>query len=238
MIKENYNKKIKGELFYQVIDKNGNILEEHNQNMILDNAGKVLARIKRFGKTNPDVFIKNIVFGTNQAESIQTTTALSGNTLVKELDHEELIEPNIMKYYFTLEELDFNGNDIWQFALSTGDGELFSMFSRYPTFETPIAKVDDVLVIGWWQLTFDVINIDEDPLTEIYPDLDTFANETLSGDFNDRMNHLESSKTDIQTMIFNKTGEDISGLAFSQYSVKIGEIFDEIDATITEILGE
>lgn len=152
---DKYNiKKMRGILDYQVI-KNDKIISEENHNLILDNADKVLARMLAFGSYDPDVLITKIVFGTNNAASNSATTSLSGDTYTKDFVGVIYESVNTVKYSFVLEASEFNNKDIWQFALSTGENELFSMFSRNPTFLTPIEKTDEVIIVGNWKIIFD-----------------------------------------------------------------------------------
>ena len=148
----NIRKKMRGVLDYQVF-KNGLLLvEEKNNNLILNNADKVVARMLALGSYVSDTLITKIVFGTNNAVSNPATTSLSGDTYTKDLVGMLYEEVNTVKYSFVLNVGEFNGKDIWQFALATGEGELFSMFSRNPTYASPIEKTDEVFIIGHWNI--------------------------------------------------------------------------------------
>lgn len=148
-------KSITGILHYDIV-KNGKVLSTENYNLTVNNSSRVLARLVGMQGTYSNSAITQIGFGTANAAASSTATNLGGTVYRKAISSVTYSSgaPYDVQFNFTLEEDEFNGNDIWQFGLFTGDNVLFSMLSRNPSKGNAIEKDDEVVIVGYWKLEF------------------------------------------------------------------------------------
>lgn len=142
---------IKGYLNLKVFRKD-ECIQEENHNLVVNNAAVVFSRLLALGSTNSNTHIKRIAFGTGNYPSAKTKSTLDGDVYIKNITSFTHNSPNEAEYFFRLELHEFNNKNIWQFGLLSGEDSLFSMFSRNPTYVNPIAKDDEVYIIGTWKI--------------------------------------------------------------------------------------
>lgn len=157
-MKDIYNTdKCKGILHLDIF-QNGEKIAEEQYNMIVDDSSAILARLIGMQGTYADKAITKISFSDGNAPVGRTKTDLDGsNKYTKDIDsvtYDDVSTPYDVQFNFTLGTTEFNGYNIWQFGLKSGDGKLFSMLSRNPEKAFPIEKGVDVTVSGWWKILF------------------------------------------------------------------------------------
>lgn len=150
------DKNIKGILHLDIF-KNGILTSSEDHNMIVDDSSAVLARLIGMQGNYTDKAITKIRFSDGNAPVGRTKTDLDGtNKFTKAIDSMtyDAGSPYDIQFNFSLADTEFNGYNIWQFALMTGDLKMFSMLSRNPEKAYPIEKGVDVTVTGWWKILF------------------------------------------------------------------------------------
>jgi hypothetical protein len=162
MFTETHKPKIKG-IVHLDIYRNGVLHSTEEHNTIVDTSSSILARLIGFQGTYSDKAITLLKVSDGDLPTLKTKTDLDGTKFEKlfsamdvdgDIYEYDVGTPYEIKFNFNLDELEFNGNDIWQFGLFSGDGQMFSMLSRNPSKSYPIEKDTDVLVIGWWKIIF------------------------------------------------------------------------------------
>ncbi len=152
----NFKKDLVG-IFHLDIIKNGELVATEDYNLIVDSATHIMAKLLGGVGNNANIILTKLHYGTENAPAVNPKTALGGTVFIKDIasvDYDAGATPNEIKFNFGLDITEFNGNDIWQFAIGNTDSELFSMISRNPTKSFPIEKEDDVEIIGWWKFRF------------------------------------------------------------------------------------
>lgn len=139
------------------IFRNGELETVEDHNMIVDDSSAVLARLIGMQGTYADKAVTKIKFSDGNAPVGRTKSDLDGsNKFIKNIDSMtyDVGSPYDIQFNFTLADTEFNGYNIWQFGLFSGDGKMFSMLSRNPEKAYPIEKGVDVTVSGWWKILF------------------------------------------------------------------------------------
>jgi hypothetical protein len=156
MFTEKYNPKIKGILHLDIF-KSGSKISEESHNTITDTSPAILARLIGMQGTYSDKAITTIKISNGDAPAAKTNTDLDGtedySNAIVSVDY-SILAPNEVQFNFIFDASEFNGYDVWQFGLFTGDGKMFSMLSRNPSKSYPIEKDADVTIHGWWKIIF------------------------------------------------------------------------------------
>jgi len=131
------------------IKRNGKTIKEEGHNLILDSAEVMIAGLIA---GNSAYEIVTVTFGDDNTPLTDKTIATLGGAIYPKVITDKTSSGNETTITFKLNEDEWNGNDIWQFALSCANGEVFCVKSRNPNYTTPIEKDVEVTIEGTWKI--------------------------------------------------------------------------------------
>lgn len=147
-----------GRLVFKVI-RNGKVIQEAHDNLIVTNGRAALANL--LGNNGTNKYIAQVGVGTGSTAAADGDTDLTSPTKVdiKETRigsnlESEAGEPfedsKIVQFHFVFGLTDAQGVAIHEYGLYCKDGTLFSRVVR----ATPFTKTSVDKIIGYWQITF------------------------------------------------------------------------------------
>jgi hypothetical protein len=158
MSKDNFNLGDCCGIVHLNVYKKGELISTEEHNLIVNNASKVLARLIGQQGVYADKALTKIRFSDGNYPVSVTKTDLDGTNKytksITSVTYDGTGAPYDVQFNFTLDAAEFNGYNIWQFGLFSGEQEMFSMLSRNPEKTHPIEKDVDVTIDGWWKIQF------------------------------------------------------------------------------------
>lgn len=144
--------KSKGYLKLKITNKRTGESFEEGHNLILDSAEEITADAISGGDGVTHFFV-----GNSETEiTDKTMTSLAGTFTTFPLESKSSVG-KVATFVFNLTTEQWNGNNIWQFALGNTSGTLFSAISRVTQgFSYPIEKTTEISVEGTWTITVEV----------------------------------------------------------------------------------
>lgn len=139
---------IKGYVGISVYDaKTGELLKSvHCKNLVVTIGRESLAHLIAGDVSNNSV--TKIGFGVNGTATALSDSALT-SSFVKSIGAVTYPSAGIVKWDWTLEDNEYNGNTIKEIGLITTGNTLFSRITR-----AGIVKTSDIRLVGTWQITF------------------------------------------------------------------------------------
>jgi len=136
----------KGRVFLQARDEQGALVWEiDNPNTVVNLGRECLAHLLAGDTTNR--IVTKIGFGTSNATTLPTTTALTG-AFLKAIDGATYPTQTSVQFTFSLGASENNGMQVEELGLLTANNTLFARFRQ--SFQ----KTAGVTINGLWQITF------------------------------------------------------------------------------------